>query len=477
MSNNVFKEPATTAFGEAQVAELSAILQITAQYGLRSDVLVATLGGTASAVDSKFSASTGTGANNVSAIVSSREATYRAGQGLLCRFTALFTQGVSNSTQQAGFITSESGFTFGFDGTEFGISHSNGGSLELQELQVTSDGSGNVDITIDGNVYTVSITSGSVQHNAYEISVGLGGQVPGYRFSSTDDKVTCLAQLPDLGAGSFSYNPLASGSAALFTQIQSGIIMTDTWTPKADWNVNPNIDINPTLGNVYQIQFQYLGFGGIKFFIEDPETANFELVHIIKFANTSLVPSVQNPIFRMGWAARNTGNTSDIVVQGASGSIFVEGDIFFDGPQRGFCSSATGIGSTRTNILAIKNRLSFNGTANRAELLPRSLNLATDTTKTAVYEVVINPVVASGSSLIFESQGAQELAEIATDNVEITGGSVLACFNVKSQGSFTSDLENALTSIPPGMIVSVTARVTSGSASDMDAAITYQDDL
>jgi len=477
MSNNVFKEPATTAFGEAQVAELNAVLQITAQYGLRSDVLVAVLGGTATTIDSKFSASTGTGANNVSAIVSSREATYRAGQGLLCRFTALFTQGVANSTQQAGFITSESGFTFGFDGTEFGISHSKDGALELQELQVTSDGTGNVDITVDGNIYTVSLTSGSVQHNAYEIAVGLGGQVPGYRFSSTDDTVTCLAQLPDFGAGSFSYNPLASGSAASFTEIQNGTVMTDTWTPKSQWNVNPNIDIDPTLGNVYQIQLQYLGFGGIKFFIEDPETAQFELVHIIKFANTSLVPSVQNPIFRMGWAARNTGNTSDIIVQGASGSIFVEGDIFFDGPQRGFCSSATGIGQDRTNILAIKNRLSFNGTANRAELLPRSLNLATDTTKTAVYEVIINPTVATGSSLIFESQGAQELAEIATDNVEITGGSVLACFNVKSQGSFSSDLENALTSIPPGMIVSVTARVTSGNASDMDAAITYQDDL
>lgn len=477
MSENVTQELATTAFGEAQVAELNAILQITAQYGLRGDVLVAVLGGTAESIDSKFSVSTGTGPNNVAAIVSSREATYRAGQGLLCRFTALFTKDVPDNTQQAGFITSESGFTFGFNGTEFGISHSKGGELELQDLQVTSSGVGDVAVTIDGVAYTVALTSGSVQHNAYEIAASLDDQVPGYRFSSTNDTVVCLAQLPDFGAGAFSYNGLGSGSAASFTEIQNGTIMIDTWTPKAEWNVNPDIDIDPSLGNVYQIQLQYLGFGGIKFFIENPDTANFELVHIIKFSNTSLTPSVKNPIFRMGWAVRNTGNTSNVVVQGASGAIFVEGDIFFDGSQRGFCTTATSIGQTRTNVLAIKNRLSFNGTANRAELLPRALNLATDTAKTAIYEVIVNPVVASGSSLIFESQGTTELAEIATDNVVITGGQVLACFNIKAQGSFSSDLENALTSIPPGMVVSITARVTSGAAADMDASITYQDDL
>jgi len=127
--------------------------------------------------------------------------------------------------------------------------------------------------------------------------------------------------------------------------------------------------------------------------------------------------------------------------------------------------------------LAIKNRLSFNDTANRAELLPRFMNVATDTTKTAVYEVIVEPIVAAGDSLNFQSQGSAELAEIAIDQAEIIGGEVLACFNVKAQGSFSNDLENALTSILPGQIVAITAKVTSGSSADMDASITWQDDL
>lgn len=478
MSENVTQELATTAFGEAKVASLSPILQITAQYGLRDDVLPIALGGSVIAVDSKFSVSTGTGANNVAALVSAREATYRAGQGLLCRFTSIFTQGQPNSLQQAGFITSESGFTFGYDGDSFGIAHSTGGSLEYQELLITSPGTGNVDITVDGNIYTVLLSAGSIDHNAYEIAVSLTSQVPGYNASSTGDTVAVLAQLPDFGAGAFSYNPLASGSAATFTEIENGTIMADVWTPKAQWNVNPDIDIDPTLGNVYQIQLQYLGFGGIKFFVEDPETARFELVHIIKYANTSTLPSVKNPIFRMGWAARNSGNTSDLTIQGASGAIFVEGNIFFDGLQLGSCHTALGVGATRTNILAIKNRLTFNGTANRAELLPRLMNVATDTTKTAVFEVVVDPIVATGESLTFESQGALELGEIAEDQVEITGGRILACFNVKAQGSFTNDLENAISSVLPGQVVAITARtVGGGAAAEMDASITWQDDL
>lgn len=482
MSNvlNKQQELATTAFGEAQVAELSPVLQITGQYGLRNDVLPVSIGGSVTTADSKFVVSTGVGTNNVAALVSSREATYRAGQGLMCRFTALFTQGQPNSLQQAGFITSESGFTFGYDGESFGIAHSTGGSLENQELTITTGATSNGScvITVDGVGYSAVVTIGTPQHNAYEISAELNTKVPGYNFSSVDDQVIALAQLPDFGAGSFAFAPSFTGMAAAWVEIENGQIMTDLWTPKAQWNVNPNIDIDPTLGNVYQIQLQYLGFGGIKFFIEDPETAKFELVHVIRYANTSTVPSVKNPIFRMGWAARNYGNTTDMIVQGVSGAIFVEGKIFFDGSQLGFCHTALGVGSTRTNILAIKNRLTFNGTANRAELLPRLLNVATDTTKTAVFEVVVDPIVAAGESLTFASQGATELAEIAEDQVEIIGGRVLTCFNVKSAGSLVNDLSSAISSILPGQVMAITARtVGGGAAAEMDAAATWQDDL
>ena len=77
MSNNAQIEPqklSTTAFGELSTASPTPVIQITAQYGLLDDVLSVSLGGTTSTIDSKFSVSTGVGANSVAAIVSSREA-------------------------------------------------------------------------------------------------------------------------------------------------------------------------------------------------------------------------------------------------------------------------------------------------------------------------------------------------------------------------------------------------------------------
>lgn len=467
---------ATSAFGELQVAQMSPVLQVTAQYGLRSDVVTANLGGSTSSVDSKFVASTGVGISNVSAIVSSKQATYRAGQGLLSRFTALFTQGKINSTQQAGFITSESSFAFGYNGDEFGLVHSRDGFLEHQDLKITTGAT--VDesaiVVIDGNIYAVPLTAGTPEHNAYEVSESLKTQVLGYDFSSVGDGVEVLAQLPDFGAGAFSFT--SNTAVGVFTEIANGTIPSETWVKKADWNVNPDIDIDPTLGNVYQVQIQYLGFGGIKYYIENQKTANFELVHVIRYANTETKPSVKNPIFRIGWAARNKGNNTDIVTQGASGAIFVEGKIVPDGDRFGVNHTQLNVGTALTSVLSIQNRLTYFLTANRAELLIKSIILSTDTTKTAEFVIIINPIVATGQALEFISHGDTRLAETSTSSVDVSG-TIVAAYNVKATSLVQIDINSLSAGILPGDIVCVAAKVSSGSASEMSASITVQDDL
>lgn len=483
MSNNAQIEPqvlATTAFGELSTADPMPLIQITAQYGILDDSLAISLGGTTSTVDSKFVVSTGTGASNVSAIVSSREAQYKAGQGLACRITALFTEGVANNTQQAGFITSESAFCFGYNGTEYGILHARDGELENQELTITTGATSSNDatVTVDGNSYTVPLTSGTVQNTAYEIAVSLNDQVPGYNFTSNSGVVYALAQLPDFGAGAFSFAAGASGAVGAWVEIKAGLLPIETWINKSDWNVNKDIDIDPTKGNVYQIQIQYLGFGGIKFFIENPETAAYELVHIIRYANTATVPSVDNPIFRVGWATRNSGNTTDITCQGASAAAFNEGKVVYDGVPKTICTTASNITIARTNILALRNRLTFNSTTNRAEIIPIQVSLATDSSKTAVFEVLRNPEVGTGDFLDWSYfDETLSLMEQAANNVTVTGGMPIACFLVKAGSSPIIDMGAILQSHPPGAQFSITARVSSGSPSDMDVSATWKEDL
>ena len=468
---------AKTAFGELQTASLTPVIQVTAQYGLRAEVEGSTIGGSTTSVDSKFVVSTGTGAGNISAIGSTRLATYRAGQGLLARLTALFTIGRANSSQLAGLLTSESSFGFGYDGVDFGILHAKGGELEQWDFKFTTGASGseNATITIDGNPYTVPLSAGTVEKAAYESAVSLNAQVPGYAFSSIEDTLVILAQLPDLGAGAFTFS--SATATATTTNIKSGVIPTETWIYKAAWNVSPNINIDPQLGNVYQIQMQYLGFGGIRFYIENPETALFELVHVIRYANTSTLPSVSNPIFRVGWAARNTGNTTDIVVQGASAAIFIEGDIVVDGASVGVSAEQTGITTTRTTILSLQNRRTFFETANRAEIIARSLVLATDTTKIAKFELVLNPIIASGEFLEFTSLGDEELGQVSTSKATVTGGQIIAKYDVRSLSSFSVDIGLVTSRLQPGDVFAVVSSVSSGSASEMSASLTFQDDL
>ena len=476
MSSYEFESLPKTAFGELQVASMTPVIQITAQYGLRAEVESAAIGGTATAADSKFIVSTGTGANNISSIGSTRLATYRAGQGLLARYTALFTTGVANSSQVAGLLTSESIIGFGYNGADFGILHAKGGELEQWELQITA-GAGvaeNATITIDGNPYTVPFTAGVAGKNVYEAAVSLNSQVPGYGFSSHDDILVCLAKLPDLGGGAFTFS---SGTATgTFTKIKDGLLPPETWVNKADWNVNPNININTTLGNVYQVQMQYLGFGGIKFYIEDPETALFELVHIIKYANSSTIPSVSNPIFRIGWGVRNTGNTTDIIAQGASGAIFIEGEIVVDGASIGASQTQT-IGTIKTSVISLQNRRTYYGAANRAEIIGRSLVLSTDTAKTAKFELILNPVVTVGEYLEFVDGGANSLGELSRSAATITGGRVIAAYDVKAASPFKVDIGDVTSRLQPGDILCVAAKVSSGAASEMSAALTWQDDL
>lgn len=472
-------QPQRSAFGEAMIAQMSPILQITAQYGLLNDVITAALGGSVSTIDSKFSVSTGVGANNVAAIVSSREAQYKAGQGLSCRITALFTEGQPDSTQQAGLITSESAFVFGYNGDEFGILHSFDGQLENQELTITTGaaGSENADITVDGFPLSVPLTSGSAEFNAYEIAIFLDANRPGYGFTSNGNKVIALAQLPDFGAGLWDFT--SATAIASWLEIKDGMIPTEFWTPKDQWNVNPTINIDPSLGNVYQIQIQYLGFGGIRFFVENPINAELELVHIIRYANTSLVPSVSNPIFRIGWAVRNKGNTTDIVVQGSSGVAYIEGIIEFDGIPNGASQNQPNVGMVRTNVLGIRNRTTFNETANRAEIIPQLLSLATDTNKIAVFEVVQDPIVSSSDFL--EWQYIDEtisLMETSTTPAIITGGKVVASFNVTIGGIPPIDMQKVLKYQSPGVTYSISALVVgSGNLANMAASLTWQEDL
>ena len=114
-------------------------------------------------------------------------------------------------------------------------------------------------------------------------------------------------------AGNVQYIGIGNAQDGLFfgyTGTQFGILYrnnsVDTWLPQTGttgpagttgaWNgdqLNGSgasaVTLNPQDGNVYRIQFQWLGFGAIKFWVENPNDGTWTLVHTIHYPNqTSL---------------------------------------------------------------------------------------------------------------------------------------------------------------------------------------------
>ena len=477
-----------TAYGEIRAEVSTPIVQITAQYGLLDKVLVAiddAASGSATEDSSNFTCQTGTAADGLATISSLRQLAAKAGQGSISKISAVFTAGVADSLQLAGLITAENTFAFGYVGASFGIIHGHSGHSETQELTLTTSASGgeNATVTVNGTGYTVPLTAGTVQHNAAEVASSLNTQVNNITFTSNDDQVVAQSLLPEpLGAFAFS----SATAVGAWVQITLGVDIVFDFIAQSSWNVDNRLTgtmqeiLNPTKGNVYQIQFQSLGYGAIKFYVEDSVSGDFVLVHVIEYANTETDTSVTNPTFRIGWVARNTGNTSNITVYGAAASGFVEGVLKSSTPPRAAINEQTAVGATLTNIIALRNRTTFGGAVNRVEIVPLLATLSTQTNKSAFFEIIANPTF-SGVDLVYTYvDKATSVTEIATEAATVSGGRLMGALTVVSGASqsleFNSRLDQLFAAYP-GQTFAIAARVSSGAAADMQVTASWNEDV
>ena len=482
-----------TAFGETSVAEPTPVIQISAQYGLTDEVMeIVNAGGTTFNGDSLYNVSSGTNPLGLASLNTMKQLSYKPGQGALARFTSLFSPWAANSLQAAGLINSEDAFAFGYFDTvgkesdSFGIIYSKGGKTEHQELTITAAATGaeNATVTVNGVAYVVPLTKagGDTNITATEISDSLNTQVPNFLFSANTTGGTSIVSSMDLlPQPNAAYAFTSATAAGTWAQQQAGTEPDINLIPQSEWNektlldeVNDNWILDPTKGNVYSISIQYLGFGNIRFFVEDPETGEPDLVHQIKYANTQTLPSVGNPTFRIGWLARNLGNTTDLTVSGASAAGFIEGKDIIDSTPRS-AESITGlIGTTQTNVLTIRNRFHFGDKINRADIVPLLLSMGTLGNKGAFFRLTANATF--GGILNYEYiDEANSVAEVATDPVAVSGGRFIASFLVTGQGTIISS-NDFKTRIFPDDQLTLSAAVTATPTAEMNAAAVWQEE-
>lgn len=465
-----------SAFGDNMTESLEPITQISATYGIGLDAETFTAtNGTVTSSDAMFECNITTDIGSYAVIRTQKSILYREGQGLSCRITSIFDgNAVANSLQFAGFFNLTDTIAFGYRGANFGILHDTYGSPEIRQLAITASGNGNLTLTLDGTAYVIPITSGSVQHNAYEIEKWMNENQSIWRVQQEDDKV--IFQAEDTSSRNGTYSISGTTLTGTFSQIKSGTAKTESTVLQTSWDNNPSW-FDPTKANVYMIKKSYLGFGPIKFFIMNNDTGEFELVHTLKFIGIATKPNTSKRALKVGWVCASLGSTTALTVKGASAGAFIEGNSKSFGPQHSISATNTSVGSTYVSVLSIRAKDVFKDDVMLGRIVPIRVSVTNDATKPVEYIVAKNRGFGETNYL---SHGTQSITQedIATrNNVTVSTNDSVEGGAMSAGGSDTKDLRPLDVDLQSGESLTVFARKTSGTNPAVTARITWKEDF
>lgn len=480
-----------TPFGRVLTAEEVAVVQTSSVYGLSTEEheTFSASGGTAEVDSNRLFSSSCTSTLGSYGVVRTRRATrYRPGQGVISRFTALFSEPVANTQQMAGSFSAENGLFFGYNGTQFGVMRQYGGALEIQTLTMSAGASGTESVTIVLNGatgVTFNLLSGTAAANAATIAAQ---SYTGWEAFQREDTVVFIAQSVGDKTSTFSFtNNTGGGTAAgSFAETQAGAAHTEDWIYQSDWNIdrmdgtggikNPSqMTLDPSKGNVFQIGYQWLGFGAIEFFIKDPSNNKIQLVHRIGYSNQYTVPSIANPALKVGWVAYNLGGPSGVTVKGASCATFVAGSKQNLRDAHGISFTKTGVGTTLVPIISIRCGAEYRGRINLGAIEPILASIAIDGTKPAEVQLIADGTLSGTPN--WTSVSTHTAADYDTSASGISGGVQVIGFGVGK----TSDRLLDLTALKSGIllertgVLTIAAKATSGTT-DVTASLTWIDD-
>ena len=339
----------------------------------------------------------------------------------------------------------------------------------------------NITITLDGDAdATVAVTNGAdATVTANEIAAHDYSDVgTGWTARAVGNKVEFKSWDGATHSGTFSLSG-ASTAVGTFAQNVVGAAPSETWIPQASWNGPDKFDgtgltgvtLDPTMGNVYQIKYQWLGYGLMTFYVEDPDDGELHLVHAIEYANANTTPSIGDPSLSLMAHARNAANTSDVVVKTASMAAFIEGKVDFVGVRRGKRNTKTTVTSALLPILSIRQGQHYNGKAVQTFCKLMRMAVAVEHTKPITIAIIENGVLTGASWSAIDS--AVSSMEFDTSATAVTGGQETFAIPLGKSSSdvltFTDDY--FAYNVRPGKTLTFAAIANSGTNGEATVAV------
>lgn len=482
MTYKPFIEPTRGAYGEIMTASRIPVVQIENKYKLSPDDLPADvevftqLGGIGTNNENKFQCQTGTTPGAFGIIRSRETINYQAGQGIEGTVTASFTAGVANSSQFAGMFNLTDILAFGFDGTEFSCLHASQGNVELQVITITATGVGTCTVTLDGDSVAIPVTSSSTEINATELLAGLEADVTlaaKWQFEQLDSRVFCIAEVAEDRTGTMS---VVGGVTASISEERVGRPRISANIAQSSWSerVTPFVGFDPTKLNVYRVKLGYPALN-IIFSIYDPDKDDFTDVHIIKWASTSNDTHISSPNLKIGWVAASVGSTTNLTIEGPSGSLMAEGPNTENNDAHAFANTKSGVGTTLTNIITLRSRTIQGDQFNLGKVRPIRVSFAVEHNKGVIIEIVKNPDVA-GIPIFLAQDENKSIASLDVEGTTVTGGEVIDGFVLEAIESVVVDLNSLRVKLLPTDRLTIAARTITGTSTNMSAVLTWKEE-
>lgn len=390
-----------TSFGEIKVAELDPLTQLQFTYSVNTELIEpnTSKSGSLTIDQARLKLSTGTDIKAFAGFVSKEILKYNPGQGAEVRFTGVFGQPEDTASQFLGLGDSENALRFGYSGTEFGILRRYGGIDEIWKLSFTNFPSkkGTLTITLD------SIDIPIVVDNSIDNLGKLYKKITETDFSNTGfkpyyiaDGIKFISYGSGTKTGNFSLNVGSTKADYTFTKLRSGQTATNVWTPQSEWNYDKadGTGILPAInfqkGNIFRIQYQWLGFGMLTFSIANPKDGNFITVHKEYYSNMHEIPSLFNPSMPLNAFVNNGTSQKDITLYTSSMAAFIHGNS--KKPITRFsASNSITVNSQEKVILALRPKYNFHNTTNRVQISLDTLNICNTGEKHLKFNIYRNP--------------------------------------------------------------------------------------
>jgi hypothetical protein len=488
-------------FGAVHTESLTPIFQYDGVYGLKHEEIQTSSGtGSVGTVSGMYSVSTGATIYSQGIIQGRKRLRYRAGQGVVGRFTVLFTTPVQSSYQLAGFGHAESGIYVGYGDTNdmtdtsFGILHVTGGVREIKTLTVTTGATvaGNVTVTLNGTPFTVAVTNSSnIQRTVYEISQGTFTGWDAYPSGAT---VVFIRKSAGTTAGTQSFGAGATGSVASIVQTTAGVASTDTFYAQSTWNGDKldgtgasGVTIIPTNLNIFQVNIGYLGTDVLVVKCKVPSStgnnSTWVICHTIQFPNSRTTPIFNNPSFPFTLAAYSAGSTTNLTVRSASNAGFIEGMKVLHGNRFTYVNTLTTVGAANFQALfTVMNPRVYGGVSNQSVINLLNASGAIKHTQPCIYYLIKNGVLAGNPNFQTLASNSASLYDTAATTVTYsTGDQLLATFSLAETGEFDHHFGNGQynaeeITLQPGEWITLAAKAVTGTPSYVTGSLNTRED-